>query len=122
MLSFFFGGDDDDDDRPSPNRSIRWVVIMLAIAVLAVGWGVLAAAYDSGGIGVIGRGRVAQVSFFANALRYLPRFFEVMADSFQHRLWLIITIAVAFVGVFVLGAVMKRLDRELYGSPRSRRR
>ena len=121
-----FGGDDDDDDRPPANRSIRWVEIMLAIAVLAFGWGFLAAAYDSSGIQLAGRGRVggkiAQVSFFANALHYLPRFSEVMADSLQHRLWMIITIAVAFVGVFVLGAIMKKLDRELYESPRSRRR
>jgi hypothetical protein len=91
------------------NKSIGWVVAMLALGVAYAGWGFLAADYfqDTPGEGPVKRG------FFANSLVQLPNFPAVFEHAFQNRLWLIALIVVAEIGVLILWAVMRKVEREL---------
>jgi hypothetical protein len=95
---------------PEQNKSIGWVVGMLALAVAFFGWGFLAADYFQNGEA----GGGGETNFYINAIEQLENFPSVMSFAFSHRLWLIGVIVVLEIGVFFLGAVMKKLDRELW--------
>jgi hypothetical protein len=92
------------------NKSIGWVVAMLAIVVLYAGWAFMAADYfqhnpDSGG--------GEETNFFVNSVAQLPRFPGVMSHAIANRLWLIILIAFLEAVVFLLWIFMRKLEREL---------
>ncbi|MCH9724573.1 MAG: hypothetical protein K0U86_06680 [Planctomycetes bacterium] len=48
--------------------------------------------------------------FIWNAIRQIPNVFSVVAFNFQHRLWLVILIAVLEGGALFLGYVMGKID------------
>ncbi len=97
-------------NEPESNKSIGWVVGMLALVVLYAGWAFMAADYfqhdpDSGG--------GEKSNFFLNSLVQLPRFMNVISHTFSNRLWLVILIAVLEMLIMVLWIVMKKVEREL---------
>lgn len=114
-----------EHDDPEQNKSVGWVAIGLAIAVLYFGWTFLAADYNPisgphmtrrsvGAVGVLFR-------LIANSIGQLGNFSAVMDHAFHNRMWFVILVGVLEVGVFLLWMFMKKLERELYG-PQTRRR
>jgi hypothetical protein len=97
---------------PEQNKSVGWVVGMLALAVAYGGWGFMAADYfqhvDSGG--------AIKVDFWVNSLNQIPNFFGVIRHAMQNRLWLVLLIVGLEVGVLVLGIVLKKLEKELWST------
>ncbi len=114
------------DNSEEQNKSVGWVAMALAIAVLYFGWAFLAADYHPisgphmtrrsvGAVGVI-------IRLIANSIQELGEFSAVMGHAFRNRMWLIILVIVLEVGVFLLWLMMKKLERELWGPQPARRR
>lgn len=97
------------------NKSVGWVVGMLALAVVIVGWAFLAADYFQNDPPEGQR----KVGFWMNAIQQLPNFPKVMSHALANRRWLLVLIGGLEVGVVVLGLVLKTIERELDGRPKS---
>jgi hypothetical protein len=95
---------------PEENKSVGWVAGMLALVVTYFGWGFLAADYFQHTPGAGER----ETDFWVNSVTQLPNLPSVMSYAFQNRLWLVVVIAVAEVGVLILWVVMRKLERELW--------
>jgi len=115
----------------SEGKSIRWIVIASMLFVAYIGWGLLAGSYagDAHADGVVaGRREVAGLtllasaiySFIATSLMELPNFFRVISWHFSNRLWLLVLIVLAEVGVAGGGYGLKKLEENL-SQPRRRR-
>ncbi len=94
---------------PEQNKSIGWVVVMIALAVAYFGWGFLAADYFQQDPTHTQR----EIGFWANSLAQLANLSSVIRHGFQNRLWLVILIAVAEGGVLILWGVLKKVEKEL---------
>jgi hypothetical protein len=102
------------------NKSVGWVGAVLALTVAYFGWGFLA--WDYHPMRGVSGGRNTYGAFLANAITQLPNFARVVRHGLENRLWLLIVIGVAEVGVLILWLLMRKLDRELWGEPRRRSR
>src|SRR5262249_18438964 len=98
-------------------KSVRWMVVALMLAVLALGWATAAAFYFQESGEVAGE----RANFFVNAVQQLPNFGSVVAFTFRRYLWLVIVVVVLEVLVLLFGRLAAKLDQELYGG-KSRRK
>lgn len=98
------------------NKSVGWVVVMLALAVAYGGWTFLAAQYYQN----VDMNAAGEANFFANSFAQIPNFVGVFRYGFSERLWMIVLTGVLEVGVLVLGVLMKKLEGELDGKPRAK--
>ena len=83
---------------------------MVSLVVAYFGWGFLAADYFQHTPNAGER----ETDFWMNSIAQLPNLPSVLSHAFQNRLWLVVLIAVAEVGVLILWVVMKKLERELW--------
>lgn len=97
------------------NQSVGWVVWMLALAVAGAGWGFLAADYFQNNP----TGETGKANFFINAIEQLPNLPKVMSHALANRRWLLVLIGGLEVGVVVVGLVLKTIEREMNGKPKS---
>jgi uncharacterized membrane protein len=99
-----------DLEMDEQNKSVGWVAMALFLAVAYFGWVFLAADYfqndptdDTGKINV-----------WVNSLNQIPNFPNVISHAVKNRLWMLILIGVAEVGVLILWMVLRKLERELW--------
>ena len=95
---------------PEQNKSIGWVVGMVALAVAYFGWGFLAGDYFQANPNPGG----GKTNFWVNSIAQLPNFPSVISHAVQNRLWVVALIVIAELGVLVLWAIMRKLERELW--------
>lgn len=124
------------------NKSLLWMVAMVALVIALFGWAFLAAGYahhaegwrqggaetadEIGGSSSGRRGATTSVrrvasrafaDFVMNAFRQVPNFPQVIAHNLQHRLWLV-GLLVGLEGLVIFGGwKLRHLDRELAGHP-----
>ena len=90
-------------------KSVGWVVLMLALVVLYFGWTFLASEYFKAD-----PNSPARTSIWANSVAQLSNMPGVISYGFRSRFWIIgLTIGLE-VGVLLLGLMMKKLERELW--------
>ena len=93
------------------NKSVGWVIGMIALVVAYGGWAFMAADYyqhaDPNGQG--------KADFWINSLDQLKNFSSVISHAFQNRLWLVVLIVGLEVGVLILWGVLRKLEKELWG-------
>jgi hypothetical protein len=87
---------------------------MLALAVAYFGWGFLAGDYFQN----TPNEGPSETNFWVNSIAQLPNAPSVIRYAFRERLWVIVLIVVAEVGVLILWGVMRNLEREFSGMPR----
>jgi hypothetical protein len=92
------------------NKSVGWVAIALALAVAYFGWAFLASDYFQNDPAE----ERQEVNIWVNSVAQLANFPSVVRYAFQNRLWIIVLIGVVEIGVLILWAVMRKLERELW--------
>jgi hypothetical protein len=92
------------------NKSVGWVAMALALAVAYFGWVFLAADYWQADPTATER----ETNVWVNSIAQLPNFPGVARHAMENRLWVIVLIAVAEIGVLILWVVMRKLERELW--------
>lgn len=116
-------------------KSVTWVIVMLFLLIAVLGWAFAAAGYAhseegwrTGGVqgtddtqGFRRGSRRALGDFIGNSFRQIPNMSAVISFTFEHRLWLVITVGVLEGLLLIGGYKMKSLEKELSG-PRQRRR
>lgn len=118
-------------DEESASLSVKQTVGCLFVAASFFAWGVLAASYVGGtSPGSMGAGTgtgfgdkyAGVIMFIIVAVVEIPELFTVISWHAAHRLWLLIAMAAMPVGVIALGFGMQRLERQLEGPPKRRRK
>lgn len=90
------------------SKSVGWVAAMLGLLVAYFGWGFLAADYfqqDPNG--------AAEANFWVNSLTQIPNAPAVLGHGFRERMWIVGLVVGLEVGVLILWAVLKKLEKEL---------
>jgi len=95
---------------PEQNKSVGWVAAMLALAVAYFGWGFLAGDFFQNTPSDGPR----KTNFWVNSIAQLPNLPSVVDYAFRNRLWVVLLIVIAEVGVLILWGVMRKLERELW--------
>ena len=91
------------------NKSIGWVIVMMALAVLYFGWAFLATEFFK-----VDPDGPPTANLFVNSVAQIPNFFRVMSYGFSERFWMIGVTVGLEVGVLFLGILMKKLEKELW--------
>ena len=94
------------------NKSVGWVVGMLALAVLYFGWAFLASDYY---VNTPGAGP-GKANIWVNSITQLPNLPSVVGYAIRNRLWMVVLIAAGELGVLILWGILRKLERELWSS------
>ena len=98
-------------------KSILWVIGALMLAVLGGVWTFAAGDYyQNAGAGG------GSVNMFANAAAQIPNAASVISYTMKTRAWLLIVLVVLEALVFGLGVVMKRVEKDLNGPARGKKK
>ena len=92
------------------NKSVGWVVGMVALTVLYFGWAFLAADYFQNG----GGGSNEKTDFWVNSVAQLQNLPAVITYGLQHRAWGFVVVGVLEIGALILYGVLKKLEKELW--------
>jgi hypothetical protein len=120
-------------------KSLTWIVVAAAVFIAVVGWGILAGSYAGAHATSISdmsadelqeldtrsptRARRGAVSaFVGNAIEQLPNLPAVISWHFSNRIWLLILIGLAMVGVVGGGFALKRVEENLSQPKHKRKR
>jgi hypothetical protein len=110
----------------SKEKSLLWVMIVLAISVILFSWGTLASSFSGAhstvpgefitGLNdpVIEADETAIWVFLLNAVKQLPNFPEVLSWHLSHRIWLPILLLCLLVAVVTGCLFMRKLERRLF--------
>jgi hypothetical protein len=109
-------------------QSITWVVFAATVFVAAFGWGFLASSYPGTPVTSMHSNHDdlnltgdAVSIFVLNAISQLPNLPTIISWHFSNRIWLLILIGMAFVGVLGGGFALKRLEKIL-AQPKQKRK
>ena len=98
-------------------KSIRWVVTMLMLAIALAGWCFAAAFYFQSGSDEGGN----ETHFFVNAIIQIPNAASVISFTFRERFWLVIVVLVLEALALGFGAIAKKVEKDLEGGSKGKR-
>ena len=110
--------------KNSTGKSLRWMISMLLLAVVGMGWGFAAAFYASDELSYRARpsdyavgsprlaGREGVGAFLFNAIAQIPEAPQVLSYTVRKRFWLPVVVCLLVGGVLLLGAWAKRLESQ----------
>ncbi len=113
----------------SKEKSLLWVMIVLAISVILFSWGTLASSYSGAHSTVpgefitglndptdptIGADATAIWVFLMNAINQLPNLPKVVFWHLSHRVWLLVMLLCLLIAVVTGCLFLRKLERRLF--------